>query len=46
MDILHKWWAWVGVALFGLIAFAPESIARVAGTAVLVVGLMYFYSLC
>jgi hypothetical protein len=42
MEILHKWGVWVGIALFGLIAFAPEPIARVAGAAVLVVGLMYF----
>ena len=42
MDILHKWWVWVGGVLFGLIAFAPEPIARVAGAAVLVAGLMYF----
>ena len=42
MDILHRWWVWVGITLFGLIALAPEPIARVAGAAVLVVGLMYF----
>jgi hypothetical protein len=42
MEILHKWWVWVGGALFGLIAFAPEPIARVAGAAVLIAGLMYF----
>ena len=42
MDILHQWWVWVGIALFGLIAFAPEPIARVAGAAVLIAGLMYF----